>query len=360
MIKLLDRYLYGQFFQNFLLVLSALLSIYLLVDFFERVDNFLEAKKTVGLAIRYLLLKIPVMIEQLLPVCILLAGVITLGVLNHHFEFMALKAGGICVTRIIRPLVVACGLSTLLVLAMSQWVLPATVSATNRIWYEQVKNQIPKGIDRDGRTYYRGERGFYSFIRPNPQQYRFEDFNYATWDTQYRLDLLLNARTAVWEDGKWSFADGQVKTVNPDGEYDIKIFKEISLDLEETPENFFLPPYKNEELSLSELFDKARSEEADWRGEYWFEFNKRLSYIFLGFPLLLVGIPVLLIVHRSKGRDLAMAIPISCGMAFVAWGWWSASQSMAKSAYINPAVASWLIHLVAGIIGILMIRRQDA
>ncbi len=359
--KLLDRYLYGQFFQNFLLVLSALLSIYLLVDFFERVDNFLEAHKSVGLAVRYLLLKIPTMVEQLLPVCILLAGIITLGILNHNHEFTALKAGGICVTRIIRPLIVATAFCTLAVLAMAQWVLPATISATNRIWYEEVKQQIPKGIDREGRTYYRSDRGIYSFVRPDPAEHRFVDFNYTSWDGQYRLSLLLSARTAVWKEGKWHFANGQVKTRNAAGDYEIKLFENITLDLQETPENFFLPPYKNEELALANLFEKAIAEKTDGGlGGYWLEFNKRLSYIFLGFPLLLVGIPVLLIVHRTRGRDLALAIPLSCGLAFVAWGWWSASQSMAKGAYLNPAIASWVIHVVAGAIGIIMIRRQDA
>jgi len=187
------------------------------------------------------------------------------------------------------------------------------------------------------------------------------DFNYASWNDQYRLSMLLTAQTAVWADGRWHFSNGQVKTRNADGDYDIKLFDNITLNLRETPEDFFMPPYKNEELSLASLFEKAIAEKTKGGlGDYWLEFNKRLSYIFLGFPLLLVGIPVLLIVHRSKGRDLALAIPLSCGLAFVAWGWWSASQAMAKGAYLNPAIASWIIHLVAGGIGIFMIRRQDA
>jgi len=43
--KLLDRYLMAQFAKNLALVICSLIAIYLLVDFFERMDNFLEAKK---------------------------------------------------------------------------------------------------------------------------------------------------------------------------------------------------------------------------------------------------------------------------------------------------------------------------
>ena len=83
--KLLDRYLMAQFAKNLALVICSLLAIYMLVDFFERLDNFLESQKTITLAVKYLLFKLPFMYIQLIPVCLLLAGIITLGVLNHHF-----------------------------------------------------------------------------------------------------------------------------------------------------------------------------------------------------------------------------------------------------------------------------------
>ena len=38
---LLDRYIFMQFFKNIMLVLAALVTIYLLIDFFERIDNFI-------------------------------------------------------------------------------------------------------------------------------------------------------------------------------------------------------------------------------------------------------------------------------------------------------------------------------
>ena len=76
------------------------------------------------------------------------------------------------------------------------------------------------------------------------------------------------------------------------------------------------------------------------------ELHRRFSYIFLGIPLLLLGIPVLLSVHKSKGRDLAYAIPASCGLAFAAWGAWSAGQSLARAATLPPGIASWSIHLL--------------
>ncbi|HIJ78671.1 MAG: LptF/LptG family permease [Desulfobulbaceae bacterium] len=356
--KLLDRYLMMQFTKNLLLVFCSLLTIYLLVDFFERIDNFMAAKKTVSMAIQYLLLKIPLIYEQLLPVCILLAGVITLGVLNHHFEFMALMAGGISVTRIIRPMLVAAAFFTLLAGALGQWVLPATVSKTNKMWYEEVNNKIPKGIIRNGHTYFQGESGIFSFKRANPTINEFTNFTFTALNDQYSLQTLLTAQKAWWTEGKWVFAQGQYKTLQPNGTYAARNFQQTSINFAERPDDFFMPPYKIQENSYSDLWLTATSGSTIDHLS-WLEFNRRFSYIFLGFPLLLMGLPVLLTVHKTKGSDLALAIPVSCIMAFAAWGGWSATQAMAKAAYLSPGIASWAIHLVAGGLGFFLIRSHN-
>jgi lipopolysaccharide export system permease protein len=356
--KLLDRYLMAQFAKNLALVLCSLIAIYLLVDFFERVDNFLESQKSIGLTLRYLLLKLPFISIQLIPVCILLAGIITLGVLNHHFEFMALMAGGVSVIRIIRPLLVAAALCTLVTLAIGQWVLPATNAETNRIWYEEVNRQIPKGILRDGRTYFRGKEGIFSFVRPHPGKNEFTNFSFAAFDEENGLTTLLSAESATWEKGIWLLKNGQLKERADDGSFSADIFKTLSRTFAEQPEEFFVPPYKIEELSYSTLLRQARDTKISHQGSL-VEFHRRFSYTFLGIPLLFLGIPAMLSVHKTGNRDLALAIPVSCGLAFVAWGAWSASQSLAASGALPPEIASWSIHLLTIALGSFLLNRQN-
>lgn len=357
--KLLDRYLMAQFAKNLLLVLCGLVAIYLLVDFFERVDNFLAAGKSVGFTLKYLLFKTPAIAEQLIPACILLAGIITLGVLNRHFEFMALMAGGVSVFRIIRPLLVAAGLVTLLGVAVGQWLIPPTTAETNRIWHEEVNEQIPRGVIRDGRTYFRGTDGIFSFSRPNPAKAEFRNFNFARYNETEGLTMLLTAQRASWQKGTWRFRDGQIKEFSSTGQLSVRNFATLSHDFPEKPEDFFMPPYKIKELSYSRLFREASADDDGAASEARLEFHQRFSYIFLGLPLLLVGIPVLLSVHKNRGRDLALAIPLSCGMAFVAWGAWSAGQSLARTTTLPPGLASWAIHVLAAGLGLFLIHRHN-
>lgn len=355
---LLDRYVCKQFIRNMLLVFGSLISIYLLIDFFERIDNFSEANKPMGLAVRYFIYKIPLIYDQLIPICIMLASILTLGLFNHHKELQAFKACGISLTRMSAPVVGIALFFTVISLAVAQWLLPMTISETNRIWHEEVKQEVHSGIVRNDITYYKGIEGIYSFHRPDPAKHEFSQFTYLARTDHFDLKLLINAKKANWRDGGWNLTKGQIKKKSGAG-FDIEIFQTSRFELPDKIDDFFVPAYQVDELSLSQLLLTSIQ---DWRQgdrQGWVDFNRRLSYIFLGIPLMLIGIPIVLHIQQSWGRDLTMAVPVSCGLAFVAWGMWSASQAMTNAAYLNPVPASWLIHFIVAALGIFLIRLQD-
>ncbi len=358
---LLDRYIIRQFFMNLLLVLVSLVAIYLLVDFFERIDNFTEAGKPISLAFTYLLLKIPLIYDQMAPVCILLAGVVTLGLLQKSRELMSLNAGGISLARIVLPVLVASLLFTLLSLIVAQMVLPVSNSRMNEIWYQEVNQQVAKGIVRKGRIFHRGERGIYALKRPDPHLFRFSHFTYTEWDeTRRNIRLFLTAEVAAWDEtAGWRFANGQLKRPRPDGGYDIEVFSHRAFDLPDRPEQFFIPAYRTAELSLLELANKARADLDKGMQQGLIDLNRRLSFIFLGIPLLMLALPLLHAMQRQWSRDLAMTVPASCVLAFFAWAAWNAGQALSQAGRLHPVAASWSIHLVLSATGFLLLWRAN-
>ena len=356
--SLLYRYIFSQFTKNLAMVLGALITIYLLVDFFEKIDNFIEAGHPATLAVKYLLLKIPLIIDQIMPVCLLLAGVITLGVMAQSREFMALEAGGLSVKRILAPILLTTLFYTSLSLLAGEWIVPNTISETNRIWYEKVKKSKSQGIVRNGRVFYKGKEGIYSFKRVSKKEDTFRNFNYLVWNSTYDLTLLLSAKKASFQNGTWLLRNGRLKTIDKAGRYDLKSFTKYEMTMPDQPDDFFIPEYKSEEASISDHLEQIILG-LDPEGTSWRNLNRRLSYIFLGIPLVLLGLPTLIIAHQRWQQDLAVAIPISCVMAFVAWGWWSTAQALISVYNFSPSVASWSIHLVIGTLGFLMINRQS-
>ena len=342
------------------MILIALIALYLLIDFFEKIDNFLEKGKPAGMIFKFFSLNIPFIVEQMSPVCVLLAGVITLGVLNHTNELIALKSCGIPLHKIVAPIIAAGAVCVLLFLSLSQWVLPRTVAITNEIWNKEVQGRVAQGIYRHGRYYYRGKDGFYSFFRIDPQSHQFGFFSYSTWDDKYETDTIVSARAAAWENGHWGLLLGQVQKRKGPERYATEVFKAKYVDFPEDPGSFFVPTYRVMELSLVELYRETKHQRSpEETSKAWADFYGRISYTTLGLPLLLLGLPLLLMVYRKWGRDLSLAVPVSCGMAFACWGVWAALQSLAKAAHLPPLAAAISIHIVVGLAGLLLLARED-
>jgi len=360
-VNLLKRYILTQFIRNFLIVAVALVAIYILVDFFEKIDKFMETGQSIGLVLQFFVLSVPAIIDMLGPVLILLAGVISLGILSHNNELTAMMSGGIHLRTIINPILIGALLLTMLFLAMAQWVLPKTVSTTNTIWYENVKGMVPLGIYRNGRYYYKGKEGFYSFVRPWPKRNVFLDFSYSSWNPDHKLETLVSAKSAEWtsKDG-WLLKKGQIQHKTSADDFRTTLFPEQHFSFPESPQFFFVPKHQSAELSLTQLFQAMFKQDSESKTIVaQTNFYSRISYTLLGIPLLFMGLPMLMLSYRKWGKDLSVAIPVSCGMAFVAWGIWGALQSLAKAGYLSPLIAAVLIHVFFGTTGFLFLHKQS-
>ena len=358
--KLLDRYIFKQFLWNFLLVLGGVLSLYLLIDFFEKIDNFTEHGKSIGYALQFLLLNIPAIYFQLSPVCILLAGIITLGILNQNKETIALNAGGVSFIRIITPLMISSIIITFTTIAISQWALPITIKKVNTIWNGEIRQKISKGIIRNTNIFCHSHNGISTFTNDNNPSI-FKNFLYTSWDQQHNLTLFISAKQATYNEKKsnWTFTNGIKKTRSINNDFHINIFDTLTLNLPVSPTDFFTPIFLPEEHSISELWTRAHDDSVH-AATMQRELQSRLSFIFLGLPLLLFAIPITTSIHNKWGRDLNVAIPCSCGLAFIIWGIWSTLQSLAKLSILSPLISSWSVHFVASIIAFFWIRRQNS
>jgi len=355
---LLFRYLFKMFAKNLLLVLASFAGIYLLIDFFERIDNFLEKNLPFSMAAKYFLCKLPLIGEQLLPVSIMLAGIVTVGLLHHNRELLSLQAAGIGMPRIVRPVFLAALFFTLLGLASSQWLMPATQSAVNRIWYQDVNNLFPTGILRGSVIYYRGREGFYIMGLPRPgEPGLYSPFSYIRSDASFEFLQQFSAREAKWQDGKWQLVDGTIKNQSPEG-LRVESFRQKAVILPEGPKELLVPPYREQELSLGSLLERMHSDNLPESRNAALKFHEKVSYLFLGLPLLLIGLATLLLIFRTRKRDLSIAIPISCLIAFLTWGGWGVVQSLARANYFAPP-ATWLVHFFIGGTGLFLLRQQS-
>ena len=344
---LLDRYLAGIFTRNLLLVLAALAGIYLLIDFIEKVDDFLEAGRGAYSCLRYLAFKVPLICEQLMPVAVLLAAVVSVALLSHNREILAMHACGITLARVIVPILACVAGVSLLTAAAAQWFTPAATALTNRIWHEEVKNEKARGTVIGGMTFHRGSHGIYAFRRTGDEDI-FTSFSYAARGADNRLKIFLTARRARWDRGVWRLEDVLIERAGSEPVF----LGKTALALPDEPAEFFRPPYHLEATPLMELFRQRTRDRAAA-----LTLQKKLSFLALGLPLAFIGLPLLIIMIRRFNAGLAVAIPASCVLAFVAWGWWSVAIALAAGRGAPPALYAWSAHAVCLVLGAFLFAR---
>jgi lipopolysaccharide export system permease protein len=91
------------FLKIFVFILFAIVSVYLIIDFFGKIRMFMSNSATVYQMASHFFFMIPMIVSQTTPAVILLATLMTFGTLSRHNEIAAVKANGISLYRLASP-----------------------------------------------------------------------------------------------------------------------------------------------------------------------------------------------------------------------------------------------------------------
>jgi lipopolysaccharide export system permease protein len=127
--KLIDRWLLRTFFKAWTVCFVSLVSLYLVIDLFSKLDEFLEAAD--GATPRFLKViaifyssQVVLIFDRLWSIIVLLAAMFTIAWLQRNNELLPLLSAGISTRRVLRPVF----LGTLIVVGLStanrEWLMP--------------------------------------------------------------------------------------------------------------------------------------------------------------------------------------------------------------------------------------------
>ena len=97
---IINKYLIREVLKYQIVILVMVIGIYIAVDFFEKIDDFLEKGLPFSKALSFFLYKTPFIVAQITPVGLLLAVLVVFGLMNKNNEIIALKSGGISIPPI--------------------------------------------------------------------------------------------------------------------------------------------------------------------------------------------------------------------------------------------------------------------
>jgi len=356
--KIIKRYFYREFLTFFFISLITFLLIYMVVDFFGKIDNFLEANVPMNVAFSYFLYKIPFSTQQLIPVSVLISVMLMLSIMNKHNEILAMRNCGQSLFNISYPIIVISTLTGIGSFFLAESIVPITSSMANRIWNIQVEKRDPKGAYKLSHLWYKGKDAIYQIRAHHSRKHTIEGFSVFFLDKDFTLTKKIDARKATWINDRWYLNDGLIQEIEPDGSRKSTRFTHYSIQVPEGPENFERSMKTPEEMSFWELrkyVGKIRQEGYD-STRCQVDLHIKIAFPFICPVLALAGIPLAL--RRKKG-GIAFGITIGIGISFLYLLALGLSRSLALSGVLPPILGAWIANLLFSLFGIyLMLARE--
>jgi lipopolysaccharide export system permease protein len=360
--KILDRYIIREFLKTMLLALVAFVLLFILVDVFEKLDIFIDAKAKLWMVVAFYLYQIPYIIVLTTPVAMLLASMGTISQMSRHYEIVAIKSSGISLYRIFMPLFALGLLVSLLLLGFGETLVPYTNQKKGNLERQDIRKRKNPAEQVRNNLYFSGTEGRFYFIKRYDAIQKTMD-SVVVWqmDSLNRIVLRVDAPGGLWNGKVWELRgkrDKQVIRRSFQGD----LMSEDSLDVlylqgyDETPESFtkrVLLPDEMNFAQLSRYIDALRRSGGDAH-RYVVDLYFKLSFPFANLIILLFGLPILSNARKGGGT---LSFSISLGVCFIFWGILQTGRALGHSSTLSPVVAAWLPNIIFGAIGAVILYR---
>jgi lipopolysaccharide export system permease protein len=358
---LFDRLILSLFGRFTGLALAAFGAIYLLIDFFEKVDDFIEHEAALNLYILYFLNKIPVIVSQLIPLAILMGAFMTLATLSRHGELTAMYSSGLSLFRLTRPILVAAFLVSLGTLFFNEFLLPIHVQKTNQILHQQVRNKKDMSLKLSG-VWFREKNAIVNIRTAEPAQKILRGISVFRFDDHFHLLASEKAKEAVFQNGQCIGQKVRMRHFDPHTSelQSNTVLPRENLKFSKKPEDFRDIAIEREEMNFRKLWHMSNQlqEEGYDATTYRVDMHSRLSAPFAGIITAFLGIPFALRGSRHAGIPLGVAISIGVGITYYFVN--AILIAFAYSSVLPAIMGAWGANLLFFLLGLYLLLAKQS
>jgi LPS export ABC transporter permease LptF/LPS export ABC transporter permease LptG len=349
-VRILDHYVTTSYGRVLLLAAAALIGIFYISTFLDLSDKVFKGDATWRMLGEYMLFVTPQYFYFVIPLAVLVAALVTVGVLTKNNELVVMKACGISLYRIALPMVV-CAVGA----GLALFVLEETILGPANRRAERLNNTIrgrvtsTDAINRHWVVGARGEIYHYDFIDPQTRRmlglsvYEFpasmERIARRTFAERASAD---NANSTVWHlERGWTRAFSSTGAPGPFSPFETadRTLDAMSAFVTEPPDARFMGY-----AQLKDYTERLRAGGFDVLDQD-VALAGKLSFPFVTIILTLMAIPFAVL----TGRGGAMAaIGIGIGLALTYWITISVFAAMGTGGLVTPLIAAWAPNMLFG------------
>jgi LPS export ABC transporter permease LptG/LPS export ABC transporter permease LptF len=353
--SLLDRYVVVSYLRAFALAFVALIGLFYIAAFLDHSDKVFKGQATWLTLVTYFVYQTPEYVYYVIPLSVLLATLVTIGLLTKNSEIIVMKACGISLYRVALPLLLCALAAGATLFALEQSILGPWTRRAYAIRHV-MRGLPPQTFDVLERQWLAGTNGdiyHYAYFDPRKQQlaqlsiYQFEG-------QMSRLERRVFAERAMFlrsrnpaQPGEWHAEQGWVREFASNGDTErFSSFAESRLAME--PASYFEtqqpePKY----MSYSQLkayVARLRSSGFDV-GEQEVALARKISFPFVTLIMTLLAVPFAV----TTGRRGAMyGIGAGIVLAIAYWVAISVFGALGSGGLVAPSLAAWAPNLLFG------------
>jgi LPS export ABC transporter permease LptG/LPS export ABC transporter permease LptF len=351
---LLDDYVLRDFFLYLGMILASFLVLVVVFTLFELLGDILRNHVPTSIVAEYLLNVTPYLLYKIAPLVMLLAVLVTFGLMNRSNEITAIKATGISIYRIVTPVIVAAGALAAALFLADQLYLPHTNKRQEAL-HNQIKGKPPQTYLRPDRKWIFGQNNdiyYYQFFDPDRDQ--FGNVTVFQLDrASFTVTRRIHAERAHWSYNlnRWIYEQGWDRSLNVSAIVNYRPFDVATFpNMPETPSYFKKEVKQYDEMDYGELHRYIR----DLRQSGFdvvrlrVQLQQKLSYPLITLIMALLAIPFSLAAEK-RGAITGVAVAVTIAVVYLVAS--PLFEAMGNARLLPPALAAWSPDLIFVLVG---------
>ena len=356
-IRRIDWYIIKKFLGTYFFSIALIISIAVVFDVNEWIDNFINNKAPVkAIIFDYYANFIPYFSNLFSPLFVFISVIFFTSKLAENSEIIAMMSTGLSFKRLLRPYMISAAIIAVMTYGMGAYVIPQG-NVTRLNFEDKYKKKKKQEYVRNVQV--EVDSGVIAYME------RYENYN----KTAYRFSLdkfvdkklvsHLTARSATYDTTavhKWTLRKYMIREMDGLKE---TIIQGESLDsiIPMEPQDFLIMKGQQETMTSSELSEYiARQKRRGFANikEFEIEYHKRIAMSFASFILTIIGVS--LSSRKVKGgMGLYLGVGLALSFSYILFQ--TVSATFAINGNASPLLAVWVPNIVYTFIAIYLYRK---
>jgi lipopolysaccharide export system permease protein len=362
--KLIDKYMAKGFMAPFAWCMMLFVVMAIIIDIFSFIDEIVKFKIPFSSIAAFYFYYSPTILLQVAPMAALLSTVYFLSNLNKNSEITAMKSSGICLWRILTPLLALGFLISSFVFIISDKINPVFSKTANYIRREELeshkfkegKSKILKNIA----IYGVGNRIIFA-RNYDTENKTLSDIIIHKHDTEENLTSKITAQSGAWTKEGWKFNKVILYTIDNSGRIlkPPEFFEEKIVELKERPSDFAANEWRADYMSYNELksyIDNFQNAGSRLIRTLLVDLHYKIAFPFISLIIILIGAPYAVI--NTRGGVL-MGIGMSIGIGLLYYASIAIFLAFGKAGLLPPILAAWMGNILFGAWGIYLVNKRS-